>query len=134
MTDSLLREVGLHLAVATMRRGERCRLQVAPQYAFGERGSFSFPSVPPNADVEYEVRRSVASSHVSAVLRWCIAAVLRSLQYSHWRSAVASASFPCCPSRLAAEITLSTLLLPPRPKCRAVLAPDPAAPPLACFS
>ncbi len=54
-TDSLLREVGLHLAVATMRRGERCRLHVAPQYAFGERGSFSFPSVPPNANVEYEV-------------------------------------------------------------------------------
>ena len=60
MTDSLLREVGLHLAVATMRRGERCRLHVAPQYAFGDRGSFSFPSVPPNADVEYEVRWSIA--------------------------------------------------------------------------
>ena len=69
VTDSLLREVGLHLAVATMRRGERCRLHVAPQYAFGERGSFSFPSVPPNADVEYEVRRSVASPYVSAALR-----------------------------------------------------------------
>jgi len=69
VTDSLLREVGLHLAVATMRRGERCRLHVAPQYAFGERGSFSFPSVPPNADVEYEVRRSVGVSSAARVHR-----------------------------------------------------------------
>lgn len=47
--------MGLNLGVATMLRGERCRLKVAPSYAFGQRGSFSFPSVPPNADLEYEV-------------------------------------------------------------------------------
>ena len=29
--------------------------QVAPEYAFGERGNFSFPSVAPNAALEYEV-------------------------------------------------------------------------------
>ena len=71
-TDSLLREVGLHLAVATMRRGERCRLHVAPQYAFGERGSFSFPSVPPSADVEYEVPRLIPVVHRSHIDSMCL--------------------------------------------------------------
>jgi len=41
-TDASLREVGLNLAVATMRKGERCHLQVQPQYGYGERGTHPF--------------------------------------------------------------------------------------------
>ena len=36
--DASLREVGLNLAVATMRKGERCHLRVRPEYGFGDRG------------------------------------------------------------------------------------------------
>ena len=36
--DASLREVGLNLAVATMRKGERCHLKVQPQYGYGDRG------------------------------------------------------------------------------------------------
>ncbi|EIE25611.1 hypothetical protein COCSUDRAFT_83618 [Coccomyxa subellipsoidea C-169] len=50
-----MREVGLNLGVASMRKGERCLLRVQPQYGYGERGSFSFPNVPPNAELEYQV-------------------------------------------------------------------------------
>ncbi|CAL8461943.1 g1474 [Coccomyxa elongata] len=53
--DSSMREVGLNLAVATMRKGERCHVRVQPKYGYGERGSFSFPNVPPHAELEYEV-------------------------------------------------------------------------------
>ena len=60
--DSSLKEVGLNLGVASMLRGERCRLRCAPEYAFGQRGSFSFPSVPPDADVEYEVKSRLRAS------------------------------------------------------------------------
>jgi len=41
-TDASLREVGLNLAVATMRKGECCHLQVQPQYGYGEKGTHSF--------------------------------------------------------------------------------------------
>ncbi|GAB4823500.1 hypothetical protein N2152v2_010546 [Parachlorella kessleri] len=53
--DSLSREVGLHLAVATMRKGELVRLRVQPQYGYGGKGSFSFPTVPPDAVLDYEL-------------------------------------------------------------------------------
>ena len=36
--DASLREVGLNLAVTTMRKGERCHLRVQPQYGYGDRG------------------------------------------------------------------------------------------------
>ena len=49
--DSAYRELGLHLAAAGMRCGERCRLWAGPQYGYGQQGSFSFPTVPPNADL-----------------------------------------------------------------------------------
>jgi hypothetical protein len=49
--DSSYQEVGLNLAAATMRCGEKARLWVPPEYGYGERGSFSFPTVPPNADL-----------------------------------------------------------------------------------
>lgn len=38
-----------------MRKGELCRLRVLPQYGYGEKGSFSFPTVPPNAELEYDL-------------------------------------------------------------------------------
>lgn len=41
-TDASLREVGLNLAVAIMRKGECCHLQVQPQYGYGEKGTHSF--------------------------------------------------------------------------------------------
>lgn len=53
--DTIKNELGLHLAVATMKRGERSLLHVSPPYGYGEKGSFSFPTVPPNAHLEYEV-------------------------------------------------------------------------------
>jgi tetratricopeptide (TPR) repeat protein len=49
------REAGLHLAAATMRRGERCHLWVAPARGYGAEGSFSFPTVPPAAALTYEL-------------------------------------------------------------------------------
>lgn len=48
-------QAGLSLALATMRVGEVARLEVAPEYGYGEEGSFSFPTVPPLARLEYEV-------------------------------------------------------------------------------
>ena len=45
------RELGLNKAVAAMRRGEVARVWAGPQYGYGERGSFSFPTVPPAADL-----------------------------------------------------------------------------------
>lgn len=43
--DASLREVGLNLAVATMRKGERCHLKVQPQYGYGDRGDcLPFPA------------------------------------------------------------------------------------------
>ena len=36
--DASLREIGLNLAVATMRKGERCHLKVQPEYGYGDRG------------------------------------------------------------------------------------------------
>lgn len=49
--DTAYQESGLHLVVATMRCGETCRVWAAPKYGYGEKGSFSFPTVPPNADL-----------------------------------------------------------------------------------
>jgi FKBP-type peptidyl-prolyl cis-trans isomerase len=49
--DTAFQEAGLHLVVATMRCGEKCRIWAAPKYGYGERGNFSFPTVPPNADL-----------------------------------------------------------------------------------
>ena len=39
LADSSMREVGLNLGVASMRKGERCLLRVQPQYGYGERGA-----------------------------------------------------------------------------------------------
>jgi hypothetical protein len=33
-----MREVGIHLALVTMRKGELARVRTTPQYGFGERG------------------------------------------------------------------------------------------------
>lgn len=38
-----------------MSVGEVCQVIVTPEYGFGEKGNFSFPSVQPNANIQYEV-------------------------------------------------------------------------------
>lgn len=53
--DSVMREQGLHAVVGTMKVGEICHVWVAPEYGYGEKGNFSFPSVPPNAHLTYAV-------------------------------------------------------------------------------
>lgn len=53
--DSILREKGIHLAVAKMRVGERCHVWVSPDYGYGAEGNFSFPAVPGNAALTYDV-------------------------------------------------------------------------------
>jgi hypothetical protein len=53
---SSMREVGLQLALSSMRRGERAAVYVTdPAYGYGKQGSFSFPSVPPSAALVYVV-------------------------------------------------------------------------------
>ncbi|GAB2300159.1 Peptidyl-prolyl cis-trans isomerase fkbp42 [Dionaea muscipula] len=46
---------GLGIGVSNMKSGERALLHVGWELAYGEEGSFSFPNVPPMADVLYEV-------------------------------------------------------------------------------
>ncbi|CAM6121414.1 unnamed protein product [Calypogeia fissa] len=46
---------GLAIAVASMKSGEHALFQVGYKLAYGEEGNFSFPNVPPRADVIYEV-------------------------------------------------------------------------------
>ncbi|KAL4443626.1 hypothetical protein ABPG75_011363 [Micractinium tetrahymenae] len=48
-------ETGLSLVVERMRCGARARVWAAPEYGYGARGSFSFPTVPPNAHLVYDV-------------------------------------------------------------------------------
>lgn len=54
--DSIMREAGLHITAAGMRKGEIAKVLVSdPKYGFGEMGNFSFPAVPPNCSLLYEV-------------------------------------------------------------------------------
>eukprot|EP00873_Tetraselmis_striata_P016190 jgi/Tetstr1/436454/TSEL_025282.t1 len=46
---------GLSAALMHMRRGEVARVRCSAQYGYGSKGNFSFPSVPPNAALVYEV-------------------------------------------------------------------------------
>jgi hypothetical protein len=46
---------GLGIGVGNMRRGERALLHVGWELGYGKEGSFSFPNVPPMADLIYEV-------------------------------------------------------------------------------
>lgn len=46
---------GLAIGVNSMKSGERALLHVGWELAYGKEGSFSFPNVPPTADVLYEV-------------------------------------------------------------------------------
>jgi hypothetical protein len=54
--DSSQREKGLSRAVCTMKPGERCLVYITdPAYGYGDKGSFSFPSVPPSCQLVYEI-------------------------------------------------------------------------------
>lgn len=46
---------GLGIGVASMKAGERALLHVGWELGYGKEGSFSFPHVPPMADLVYEV-------------------------------------------------------------------------------
>ena len=47
--------IGLGIGVASMKSGERALFHVGWELGYGEEGSFSFPNVPPAADLVYEV-------------------------------------------------------------------------------
>lgn len=46
---------GLGIGVGHMKSGERALLHVSWELGYGKEGSFSFPNVPPSADLIYEV-------------------------------------------------------------------------------
>lgn len=46
---------GLAIGVSHMKSGERALLHVGWELGYGEEGNFSFPNVPPKADLIYEV-------------------------------------------------------------------------------
>ncbi|KAG6479954.1 hypothetical protein ZIOFF_063431 [Zingiber officinale] len=46
---------GLAIGIASMRSGEQALLHVGWELGYGKEGSFSFPNVPPMADLIYEV-------------------------------------------------------------------------------
>ncbi|CAN0917340.1 Peptidyl-prolyl cis-trans isomerase FKBP42 [Linum grandiflorum] len=46
---------GLAIGVSQMKAGERALLHVGWELGYGEEGNFSFPNVPPKADIIYEV-------------------------------------------------------------------------------
>jgi len=53
--DSVLQGAGLNLGCGTMRIGESAAFDVHPELGYGSKGNFSFPSIPPNAWLEYKV-------------------------------------------------------------------------------
>lgn len=46
---------GLAIGISSMKAGERALLHVGWELGYGKEGSFSFPNVPPMADILYEV-------------------------------------------------------------------------------
>ncbi|XP_051148025.1 peptidyl-prolyl cis-trans isomerase FKBP42 [Andrographis paniculata] len=46
---------GLGIGISSMKAGERALLHVGWELGYGKEGSFSFPNVPPMADIVYEV-------------------------------------------------------------------------------
>lgn len=46
---------GLAIGLSRMKSGELALLHVGWELGYGEEGSFSFPNVPPMADIIYEV-------------------------------------------------------------------------------
>lgn len=50
-----MKERGLHLAVATMKPGERAHLWISSDYGYGPTGHFSFPTIPPSTNLVYDI-------------------------------------------------------------------------------
>lgn len=46
---------GLAIGISSMKSGERALLHVGWELGYGKEGNFSFPNVPPMADIVYEV-------------------------------------------------------------------------------
>ena len=53
--DAVRQNRGLYQLVGTMRKGEVCEAFVHYSAGYGDAGNFSFPSVPPKADLSYVV-------------------------------------------------------------------------------
>jgi hypothetical protein len=56
LAECVHKQKGLHIAAASMRAGEFAELRVSPLYGYGDRGSGSFPSIPPAAALQYSVQ------------------------------------------------------------------------------
>lgn len=54
-TDAIVKERGIHKVLATMKVGEICHVWVSPEFGYGSKGNFSFPSIPPNAHLSYAI-------------------------------------------------------------------------------
>jgi FKBP-type peptidyl-prolyl cis-trans isomerase len=53
--DAIMKNKGLYEVVGTMRRGEICHAWIDASKGYGAEGNFSFPSVPPNAELVYAI-------------------------------------------------------------------------------
>ncbi|KAI8105873.1 hypothetical protein M9434_000452 [Picochlorum sp. BPE23] len=53
--DAIVKERGIHKVLATMKVGEICHVWVSPEFGYGSKGNFSFPSIPPNAHLSYAI-------------------------------------------------------------------------------
>ncbi len=53
--DAVRNNRGLYQVVGTMRKGEICHAWIDASMGYGAEGNFSFPSVPPGADLSYAV-------------------------------------------------------------------------------
>lgn len=61
LAELVKRNQGINIAVARMLVGEVCCVEVAPEYGYGIKGSFSFPCVMPDARLIYELELVAAS-------------------------------------------------------------------------
>ncbi len=123
-SDASSRETGLNLAVATMRPGERSLVYVTdPFYGYGERGSFSFPSVPPSCQLLYEVD----------MLTWEPPAEVIVLRRSSVcaDATMTCASIPLCTSRAGARVCVCARA-PGREARHSAAHPVPPPLPFAC--
>lgn len=79
---------GLAIGVSSMKAGEHALLHVSWELGYGKEGSFSFPNVPPMADLIYEVELigfDEAKEVSFAFLNWrCRHAILLPLPFEDW--------------------------------------------------
>jgi len=76
---------GLAAGIGSMKIGEIALLHVNHTLAYGKEGSFSFPNVPPAADVLYEVEL-IGYEEPREVNVWCESQSAVSPQTAHYRA------------------------------------------------